>query len=275
MISILILTKDEENNIGECIGSLSGFDDITVLDSLSGDRTCEIARKCGAHIVERPFDNWSQHQNWALKNIKFKNKWVLYLDADERLTPLVIQEINEKIKNVGDKYSAFWMRRENYFLGKHLRFCYPSVWLMRLFRPDKLEFHRLVNPTASVDGLTGKIYNMFLHYNFSKGIHEWIQKHNNYSTLEAEEAMKIIDSGKLDFIGLIHRDQNVRRSALKQLSFRLPCRGILRFIYLYFMKFGFLDGYPGYIYCTLMSQYEFQIDLKIIEMKRKRNNLPV
>ena len=98
-ISILILTLNEETNIGACLdalgaaGDFAGFDDIVVFDSLSKDKTVEIARAKGARIVERPFDNWAAHQNWAMGNIDFKNPWVFYLDADERMTPELREEI--------------------------------------------------------------------------------------------------------------------------------------------------------------------------------------
>jgi glycosyltransferase involved in cell wall biosynthesis len=92
-ISILILTLNEETNIGACLDSLAGFDDVVVLDSLSKDRTKEIALAKGARVVERPFDNWAAHQNWAMDTIPFRNPWVFYLDADERMTPELRAEI--------------------------------------------------------------------------------------------------------------------------------------------------------------------------------------
>lgn len=83
-VSVLILTLNEEINLAECLKSLSWSDDIVVYDSLSNDRTKEIALELGARVVERPFDNWSTHQNWAMQNISFRHPWVLYFDADER-----------------------------------------------------------------------------------------------------------------------------------------------------------------------------------------------
>ena len=92
-VSILILTLNEETNIGACLDALAGFDDIVVFDSLSKDRTKDIAVAKGARVVERPFDNWAAHQNWAMDNIAFKHPWVFYLDADERMTPELREEI--------------------------------------------------------------------------------------------------------------------------------------------------------------------------------------
>lgn len=87
MISVLILTKNEEQDLPGCLDSVSWCDDIHVFDSYSSDNTIEIARKASARVTQRQFDNWAAHQNWALANIPFKYNWVFYLDADERVSP--------------------------------------------------------------------------------------------------------------------------------------------------------------------------------------------
>ena len=190
-ISILILTLNEESNIKSCIESVDWSDDIVVLDSYSTDGTIKIAESLGARVIKRKFDNWSSHQNWAVSNIKFKNKWVLYIDADERCDTQLrdeIQALNEENTNE----CAFRFRRKDYFMGRWLKRAqlYPS-WFVRFFRPDKIRYERLVNPVAIVDGDIGELGGHLIHYPFSHGVTHWINRHNNYSDMEAKEALSV------------------------------------------------------------------------------------
>src|ERR1035441_6683970 len=117
MISILILTRNEEFNLPGCIASVAWSDDIHVFDSFSTDATVEIARKLGATVTQRPFDNWASHQNWGLRNIRFKHLWVLYLDADERADPDLKASMLKAVSDPGDVV-AFRVQRRDFFLGK-------------------------------------------------------------------------------------------------------------------------------------------------------------
>ena len=236
-ISILILTLNEETNIGACLdalgpaGGFAGFDDIVVFDSLSKDRTVEIARAKGARIVERPFDNWAGHQNWAMDNIEFRNPWVFYLDADERMTPELREEILRIARDSARPEVAFYCGRKNYFLGKWIRHAMPPGMIMRFFKPGKIRFERLVNPVPVIDGPHGYLRNYFEHYNFSKGITEWFDKHNKYSLFEAMEGMKLREK-PVGLGALFSGDRFERRRALKELSFRLPLRPLVKFLYM-------------------------------------------
>jgi len=264
-VSILILTKNEEQNIGACLDSVAGFDDVVVYDSFSGDRTTEIAASKGARVVQRAFDNWAAHQNWGNENIAFKHPWVFYIDADERMTPAVRAEA---LAIAGDPQRgevAFFCGRKNYFMGRWIRHCYPPSHLMRFFRPEKVRFERLVNPTPVVDGKAGYLLNYFDHYNFSKGFTEWFDKHNKYSQWEALEGIKVLRGGE-QRASLRSSDPALRRKALKQLSFKMPLRPLLKFGYLWVLKMGFLDGLPGLTYCVLQTIYEYQIDIKMKEI---------
>jgi glycosyltransferase involved in cell wall biosynthesis len=160
-ISILILTLNEETNIGACLDSLAGFDDVVVLDSLSKDRTKEIALAKGARVVERPFDNWAAHQNWAMDTIPFRNPWVFYLDADERMTPELRAEIEAIAADTSRAEVAFYCGRKNFFLGKWIRHAMPPGMIMRFFKPGHIRFERLVNPVPVVDGPHGYLRNHF------------------------------------------------------------------------------------------------------------------
>ena len=273
-ISILILTLNEETNIGACLDSLAGFDDIVVFDSVSKDKTVEIAVAKGARIVERPFDNWAAHQNWAMDNIDFKHGWVFYLDADERMTPELRDEILAIARDSARPEVAYYCGRKNFFLGKWIRHAMPPGMIMRFFKPKKIRFERLVNPVPVIDGPHGYLRHFFEHYNFSKGLTEWFDKHNKYSLFEAMEGMKLREK-PVGLGALFSRDRFERRRALKELSFRMPLRPLVKFLWMYVLKRGFLDGRAGYTYCKLQSMYEYMIVVKMRELARKERGLPV
>ncbi len=272
MISILILTLNEEINISECIASISFSDDIVVLDSFSSDKTISIAQEKEVKIIQHKFDNWAGHQNWAMENIEFKNDWVFYIDADERMTPELADELL-KISEAKDiKEVAYYCGRKNFFMEKWLKYSMPPGHIMRFFKPAFIRFERLVNPTPVINGKSGYLKNYLLHYNFSKGLTEWLDKHNKYSLMEAMEGVKNLDSNYSIKSFFIAKDPYTRRKELKKLSFRLPFRPLLKFIYLYVLKLGFLDGKPGYIYCRLQSLYEYMIVIKMKELKREQKS---
>lgn len=273
-VSILILTLNEETNIGACLDALAGFDDIVVFDSLSKDRTKDIALAKGARVVERPFDNWAAHQNWAMNNIAFKHPWVFYLDADERMTPELREEILAIARDQGRKEVAYYCGRKNFFLGKWIRHAMPPGMIMRFFKPGTIRFERLVNPVPVIDGPHGYLRHYFEHYNFSKGLTEWFDKHNKYSLFEAMEGMKLREK-PVGLGALFSRDRFERRRALKELSFRMPLRPLVKFLWMYVLKLGFLDGRAGYTYCKLQAMYEYMIVVKMRELARKERGLPV
>lgn len=279
-VSVLILTLNEEKNLARCLESVSWCDDVVVLDSYSTDQTLEIARRHGARVFQRKFDNWSAHQNWANENIDFKHRWVYYSDADEVVSPELAAELREIADQVpGDEAAApvaYRVRYKNYFLGKWIRFAggYP-IWVLRFFQPDKVRWERLVNPAPVVDGSVGFLRHHFLHYSFNKGFDAWFDKHNKYSMGEALETIRSLDEDKFRFSSLLASDPPARRRALKELSFRLPMRPVARFLYLYLLKFGFIDGKAGFHYCVLVSIYEYMVVLKVQEQRRRAMQLPL
>lgn len=268
-ISVLILTLNEEVNLRSCVESLRWADDILVLDSGSQDATIRIAQDLGCRVFHRPFDNWSSHQNWALRHLPFRYGWVLNVDADEVVTPELRLELQDVAANsLQNRCAAYRMRRRDYFDNvwlKHSTF-YPT-WLVRFYRPESIRFERLVNPVAIVDGETGSFRGHLDHQPFSKGITHWVERHNSYSTFEAQEYLRR-DGWRWEMLS--SADPNIRRRALKAIFSRLPCRPFMKFIYLYFVHLGFLDGLPGLHYCALQSFYEFMISLKKGELRRTR-----
>lgn len=281
-VSIFIQTLNEEANLPGLLDSVSWADDVVVLDSLSTDRTKDVALARGCRWFERPYDGRGPHQNWAMENIPFEHRWVFYLDADERMTPELRAEIEriaaewdrgERSRERGDPV-AYYCGRRNYFMGKWLRRAMPPGNIMRFFQPPHIRFERLANPAPIVDGAVGYLRERFIHYNFSKGIAEWLERHNRYSTYEAHETMKALRERPVRPANLLSRDRNTRRLELKNLSFRLPGRPWLKFAYMYLAQGGFLDGGPGLTYCVLQAIYEYQIVLKVREMERAERGLP-
>jgi glycosyltransferase involved in cell wall biosynthesis len=274
-VSALILTLNEEINIEACLAGLAWCDDVVVLDSVSRDQTTAIAERCGARVVQRPFDNWASHQNWALQHIEFRHPWVLYLDADERCTPELRDEVLGRATPDAPE-AAFRIRRKDFYMGRWLRHAqlYPT-WLVRLVRPGKIRYERLVNPVAHVEGPVGALHEHILHYPFSHGVAHWIARHNNYSDLEAQELMKVHLGAERAPGSLLDRDPNARRRALKNLFYRMPARPLLKFIYYLLWRRGFLDGRAGWTYASLQAIYEYFIDCKYRELLRKQRGLPI
>lgn len=268
-VSVLVLTKNEEQDLPGCLQELRWSDDVVVLDSMSTDRTAEIARAAGARIVERAFDNWASHQNWALQNIEFRHPWVFYIDADERVTPELAESIQRAIQNPKDAV-AFRIRRRDFFMGRWLKHVQASPYYLRLFRPEKMRYERLVNPISIADGPVAEIEGFLDHHPFSKGLSHWFSRHNSYSTFEAQQILEN-RRGKTKFSltkALFERDFNERRYHQKELFYRLPLRPLIKFFLLYFLKRGFLDGRAGYTYARLQMIYESMIVMKTEEMER-------
>lgn len=270
MISILILTKNEQRDIGACIDSVAWSDDIHVYDSLSTDDTVRIAQARGAHVVSRPFDNWSAHQNWGLRNIRFRYPWVFYLDADERMTAGLRNAIQSVVIEPGENV-AFRVRRRDFFLNTWLRHVQTSPYYLRLFRPERMRYERLVNPVSIADGPIGQVAGFLDHFPFSKGITHWLDRHNSYSTLEAQQILEN-RRGRAEFSirrALTAGDFHERRYHQKELFYRMPLRPLVKFLLLYFGKRGFLDGRAGLTYATLQAMYEYMIVLKVREKGAK------
>lgn len=245
-ISVLILTLNEELNIKECIESISALtDDIIVLDSYSDDETVNIASMHGARVIRHKFSGWADHQNWALKNIKFKHEWVLYIDADERVTHELCDEIRELKLN---DYKAYKIFRDNRFIhGESLKYSMKCPGIIRLFSVKHIQYQREINPVALVNGRVGILNAKLVHYNFSKGLDEWVLKHIDYAKREARENKTKKNNKNLSFL-------KQRTTGIKYFRF------VLRMIYQLIFKMGMLDGYAGFRYAVLISFYEQLIE---------------
>jgi hypothetical protein len=166
---------------------------------------------------------------------------------------------------------AYRVRFKTMFMGKWIKHSslYPT-WVVRLMRPSRVSFRRKTNLEYLTDGEVGRLREHLLHYTFHKGMEAWFEKHNRYSSGEALEAEEHLQSGSIDWMGLVGRGDEVRRrKALKELSFRFPFRPSLRFAYMYLLRGGYLDGRAGFDYCRLLAMYEFMIAIKRREARRR------
>ncbi|MGA3045525.1 MAG: glycosyltransferase family 2 protein [Terracidiphilus sp.] len=270
MISVLILALNEENNLPGCLETVSWSDDIHVLDSYSTDRTIEIAKQFGANVWFRKFDSFAQHQNWALENIPFKHPWVFYFDADERVTPKLAEALCTAVVNPGGNV-AFQVQRRDFFLGTWLQHVQMTSHYQRLFRPEKMRYERLGHCISMPDGPVSSVAGYLDHYPFSKGIADWVSRHNFYSTQEARQVLANRTEGKRTKLRdvVFAENSSARRQNLKELYYRMPMRPLLKFGVMYFFKRGILDGAAGFAYSVLMAFYEYLIVLKTKELERQ------
>lgn len=271
MISVLILTHNEELDLPGCLDSVAWSDDVHVFDSLSTDRTAEIAREHGANLVERRFDNYASQRNAALAGLPFRYPWVFMLDADERPTPELVAEMQQAVAQASDDMAAYRMPRHDLWRQKWLKHAPLSPFNIRLLRPDKVQFVRNINELLEIEGEVGELSHWFNHYPFSKGMAFWLEKHNRYSTMEAvvvaEGTSKKDASWRKALFG---RDFHERRRAQKALFYQMPARPIIKWLYVVLVRRALLDGRAGITYATLQALYEYMIVLKTREILDKK-----
>lgn len=271
-ISVIVLTKNEQINIGDCIRGLSFSDDIVVLDSYSDDRTVEIARQFdNVRIFMRHFDTEYKQRNFGLHEIPYKHRWLYICDADERVPDDLVRELGRIVTQPDPPHVAWRLRYKNMYLDRWIKHAtsYP-VWIIRLVQPDKVTYEkRETNVHPIVDGTIGEMENHFIHYSFNNGLKHWFEKHNFYSDREALEAVGIRNAGLPGMKELLDDNPIMRRRAIKNVSFFLRGRGLWRFVYQYFLRGGWLDGMAGFHYCAMISMYEYWIELKIAERENR------
>jgi len=270
LISILILTKNEEQDLPACLDSVAFSDDVHVFDSESTDRTQEIARARGAHVTVRHFDGYAKQRNAAMQ-LPFKYPWVLVLDADERPTPALIAEIARTLPITPETTAAYRIRRRDFLWGTWLQHAQMSAFYVRLIRVGHVQYTRDVNEVAEITGNIAELNEPFDHLPFSKGITHWVAKHNHYSTREAELL------ANRDFVheaslhqALFGPDFHARRIAQKAIFYQMPGRPIIKWLYMMFLRGAILDGPAGVMYATLQSIYEYLIEIKCREIMRQR-----
>lgn len=267
-VSVVVMTRDEERNIATCLHSVRDFDQVLVVDSNSEDSTPEIAASLGATVVPFAWDGrYPKKKQWCLDNLPFRNDWVLYVDADERVTPRLADEI-AALMTAGPSRAGYFAGYDYAFAGKTLRRGHRVYKLVLLDRrrasfppyddldvanPVEVELHF----QPRIEGPAGMLKARMLHDDHDTLFH-WIERHNRYSDWEA-----LLRARR----ELPRRDdtQPGIRGALKAAFNRLPAKGPVAFIWSYVFRLGFLDGRAGFHFAVARAFYYWQIGLKMRE----------
>jgi len=274
-LALVILTYNEEANIAQALDSVAGWaGEIFILDSLSTDRTLEIAGRYDCRIAQHKFENYGKQRNHALEQLPIRSEWVLFLDADERLPDALKQEIAALIAT-GPQENGFYINRRLIWMGRWIRHGYYPSWILRLFRRGKARCEdRAVNEHLIVDGATGRLRNDFMHED-RKGVSDWIAKHNGYATREAQELFNT--RGAPDYREIEARLFGAQAERKRWLRLkvwnRLPplIRPFFYFFYRYVLQGGFLDGRAAFVFHFLHALwYPMLIDIKYLELKSIR-----
>lgn len=268
MISVVILTQNEADDLPGCLESLRWCDDVHVLDSGSTDRTVEIAIASGANTWYHPFEGFGLQRTYALEHLILKYEWILFLDADEQATNKFRAEIQKAVLTADESIAGFyccskliledrWLKRSDTF----------PKWQFRLLRKGRARFMNLGHGQKECDikGQLGYIKEGYLHFGMSKGWTHWIERHNRYSSLEA--AVRLYNCPP--FTNIFIRHPSIRNVALKCWLSKMPLWPFIRFLHAYFFNLGFLEGVQGFLYCINNAYYEFMISLKMRELRRK------
>ncbi|MBN8600709.1 MAG: glycosyltransferase family 2 protein [Planctomycetes bacterium] len=269
-ISVCIPTKNEEKNLGSCLSSLRNeFDDVWVVDSGSTDGTIKIAKEFGAKTANFQWNGeFPKKRNWALRNLNFVHPWVLFLDADESVTPLFIQELHQIIphtQNVG-----FWLSYTNYFMNRELLHGDPMRKLA-LFRRDAGEYEQIpefgwssldmeIHEHPVLQGMVGVLKSKIEHRDY-RGLQHYIAKHNEYSLWEAKRFLWLKSAEASKWSELTPRQRFKYRNLDKWWLSHLYFWGAV------LIKRGFLDGRYGWNFACLKRRYFQEIRLKIIELR--------
>jgi glycosyltransferase involved in cell wall biosynthesis len=276
-VSFIVPVRNEAKNLPRCLASIPWADEVFVVDSGSTDGTQDLAVAQGAKVVQFAFNGvWPKKKNWALDNLPLRNEWVFILDADEVLPPETEQELAALIAADGHGKSGFWINRRFMFMGQWLKHAYYPNWNLRFFKHKLGRFERMVQgPTASgdnevhehilVQGETGKLTSEMDHYAFPT-IDVFVEKHNRYSNWEARLEVEGALNGSSEGKPQSGRVRLLR--FLKRNSHRLPFRPTLRFLYVYILQRGCLDGRAGYYFAKLHAFYEFLSVAKAVELRR-------
>jgi len=271
-IEVLIPTFNEEINLVHALHSTVPWaDKVWVIDSESTDRTREIAEKTGAHVLIQPWLGYAKQKNFALDTIEWEADWVFILDADETITPDLRDELLEiASRPVGQvREAGFYVNRLTYFMGNPIRHCgyYPS-YNLRFFKRGRARYEdRDVHEHMVVDGPSGRVKHIMTHED-RRGLEHFIAKHNRYSTLEAREIVRERHRARTSRAQKLERGIAIRRWLKHHVQPRLPFAGLWRFIYMYFLRLGFLDGLTGLRFCLLLATYDFFISMKMQELRQ-------
>ncbi|MGA2353612.1 MAG: glycosyltransferase family 2 protein [Terriglobales bacterium] len=275
-VSVIVPVRNEARNLPRCLEALAGVGEVYVIDSQSTDDTIAIAQAYGARVVQFHYaGGWPKKRQWVMDTLPLAYDWILLLDADEVLTPDLVNEIKQALQN--PHVDGYFIRLQLHFLGKVLRHCDASFWKLSLFRKGRGRFEcRLKDQDASmadieihehvvVDGQTASLRNALVHHNVDS-LSRYILKHNEYSNWEARVLARPAGDPE-EMNATLFGTQAQRRRWLKRHLYRLPGSPVVLFLYRYIFRLGFLDGVPGLIYCSFQAVQMFHSKAKIYELK--------
>lgn len=278
----VVLTLNEQQDLPRALASLAWCQELLVLDSGSSDRTLELAQAAGARmLLRRPEGRFliSEQRNWALTHGGLGSDWVLFLDADEELSPRAAAAIQAALAAAAADPSApvgFELTPRYWFLGRWLRHTqgYPN-WHPRLLRRGALCFEGGVwESFCGLDGAppgpVGRIAEPYEHYAFSKGIDDWLERHRRYADWEAEKIVAYLEGGGSQALGT-RRWRRLRQLA----AIAWPMRPLGRFGQKYLLQGGWREGWQGLLFALLMAGYDLITVVKVIELRRRRRGLPL
>ncbi|MFP7442676.1 glycosyltransferase family 2 protein [Bacillus infantis] len=272
-LTTIILTYNEELNIGECINSVKSISKrIVVIDSFSSDKTVEIARNMGAEVIQNKFVNHAKQFKYGLESSNITTQWVFRIDADERLTRESAEEIERIcIESKETDVNGIIVRFEVNFLGRKLR--YGGIYPFRKLLVFKYGFGDIEDRNMDEhiylkEGKSVELKNDSLHYDY-KDLTFWIDKHNKYSSKEVQDYLTSLS--KRDEGNNLDRNAKIKRFFKYKIYYKLPMgfRALSYFMYRYIFKLGFLDGKEGLIFAVLQAfWYRFLVDAKIYEIEK-------
>ena len=273
-ISAIILTKNEVGNLKRCVESLGWCQEIVIVDSGSTDGTTQLAESLGISIftnIQQPPFKISEQRNWALQNSDLKGQWVLFIDADEVIPTDLAIEIQRICSSSNQQYNSYELPARYLFWGKWLKLTqgYPN-WHPRLLKLGEVTFVGGVWEHFASSAKISRINIPYDHYANSKGFGDWLERHDRYSSWDAQKVVEFLETGQASALG------TERKLKLRLLAAKFWfLRPIARFVQMYFLRLGFLEGITSLVFCSLYAMYEFMIVVKIIEIKRKKDNLPL
>jgi glycosyltransferase involved in cell wall biosynthesis len=263
-VSVIVPVKNEADNLRRCLPALGWADEVFVVDSQSSDATEKVAAEFGATVVQFHFSgSYPKKKNWALEHLPIRNEWALIVDADEIVLPELATEIAQRIGR--DEADGFYLNSRYYFLGRRIRHCgYSSCWNLRLFKHRLGRYERMPDCTGGRTGdneahehveLDGRVLKLTaeLEHHAYPTIATWVEKHNRYAIWEAALSERFLKEPIPTSIGRVQR----LKRRLKKIAWRLPMRPLVRFVYAYVLRLGFLDGRPGLVFCGLLAFYDF------------------
>lgn len=280
-LSVLILTGTEEKNIAKCLASLAPLGvRVHIVDSMSTDRTVEIAESLGARVKHRPWTTYADQLNWGLEHCGIDSEWIMRMDADEEVTPGLVGALKRFLEDPPRDVTGVYVRRRVYFMGRWIRHGgYYPTWLLRVFRNGRGRCEALAMDEHIVvdSGRTIRLHEDIIDKN-NKDLTFWTDKHNRYASREVQDILDKQPSpeetrGVRVKASLVGQQDATRRWAKDRLYLRMPLfvRPFLYFCYRYFLRLGFLDGTQGLVFHFLQGfWYRFLVDAKLYEHRLQK-----